>query len=73
MIIIRFLRVEKEKQAEVASAGASDTGATSSSTAVTAPAKPEVQLRSITLVDFVKAKEEVSPSVSEDAFSIAEV
>ena len=33
----------------------------------------EVQLRSITLGDFVKAKDEVSPSVHEDAFSIAEV
>ena len=35
--------------------------------------KGEVQLRAITLGDFVKAKDEVSPSVSEDALAIAEV
>jgi SpoVK/Ycf46/Vps4 family AAA+-type ATPase len=33
----------------------------------------EVKLRSITMDDFTKAKEEVGPSVSEDAFSIGEL
>lgn len=62
----RFLRQEKIKSDELAASGDADKNKGKEK-------EKEVQLRPITMADFVKAKEEVSPSVSEDAFSIAEV
>lgn len=63
----RFLKHEKAKKDELEAAGGEQEGEKGKEK------EKEVQLRPITMADFVKAKEEVSPSVSEDAFSIAEV
>eukprot|EP01111_Echinosteliopsis_oligospora_P002928 TRINITY_DN14748_c0_g1_i1.p1 TRINITY_DN14748_c0_g1~~TRINITY_DN14748_c0_g1_i1.p1 ORF type:complete len:272 (-),score=64.83 TRINITY_DN14748_c0_g1_i1:165-881(-) len=63
--IREFLRAEKEQQKEKISTPSGDE---------MEPIKPsEISLRPIRLADFIKAKEEVSASVSEDAFSIAEL
>jgi hypothetical protein len=68
------LRQEKQKQAEnTGNAGEAGPSTEQNDIEKLEKEKGEVHLRAITLADFVKAKDEVSPSVSEDAFSIAEV